>query len=387
MDFSPTEEQSMIIDSARAFVQKELMPHEDQVEELRKVPDELFDQIKQKSIEVGFFAANIPEEFGGGGLDTLSFTLLEREFGWVSYALHYIVHRPSNILQAGTAEQVETYLKPTVRGERLDCIAMTEPGAGSDLSAMKTNAVKDGDDYLISGSKQFISFGVRADYVILFAVTGVEETARGPRNQISAFLVDKGTAGFDWREGPACTSHRGYDHAELFFDNCRVNARQMLGGPGEGFELAREWLSPARLSVAALAVGRAKRVLEMSAEWAATRKQFGQTIGRFQGTGFKIADMATEIAAADMLTLKSAWKHDQGTMTDRDAAMAKVFATEMLGRVTDHAVQIFGGMGLTNELPIERFWRDARLERIWDGTSEIQRHIIARSILRPLESD
>lgn len=387
MDFSPTEEQSMIIDSARAFVQKELMPHEDQVEELRKVPDELFDQIKQKSIEVGFFAANIPEEFGGGGLDTLSFTLLEREFGWVSYALHYIVHRPSNILQAGTAEQVETYLKPTVRGERLDCIAMTEPGAGSDLSAMKTNAVKDGDDYVISGSKQFISFGVRADYVILFAVTGVEETARGPRNQISAFLVDKGTAGFDWREGPACTSHRGYDHAELFFDNCRVNARQMLGGPGEGFELAREWLSPARLSVAALAVGRAKRVLEMSAEWAATRKQFGQTIGRFQGTGFKIADMATEIAAADMLTLKSAWKHDQGTMTDRDAAMAKVFATEMLGRVTDHAVQIFGGMGLTNELPIERFWRDARLERIWDGTSEIQRHIIARSILRPLESD
>lgn len=387
MDFSPTEEQSMIIDSARAFVQKELMPHEDQVEELRKVPDELFDQIKQKSIEVGFFAANIPEEFGGGGLDTLSFTLLEREFGWVSYALHYIVHRPSNILQAGTAEQIETYLKPTVRGERLDCIAMTEPGAGSDLSAMKTNAVKDGDDYLISGSKHFISFGVRADYVILFAVTGVEETARGPRNQISAFLVDKGTAGFDWREGPACTSHRGYDHAELFFDNCRVNARQMLGGPGEGFELAREWLSPARLSVAALAVGRAKRVFEMSAEWAATRKQFGQTIGRFQGTGFKIADMATEIAAADMLTLKSAWKHDQGTMTDRDAAMAKVFATEMLGRVTDHAVQIFGGMGLTNELPIERFWRDARLERIWDGTSEIQRHIIARSILRPLESD
>lgn len=387
MDFSPTEEQSMIIDSARAFVQKELMPHEDQVEELRKVPDELFDQIKKKSIEVGFFAANIPEEFGGGGLDTLSFTLLEREFGWVSYALHYIVHRPSNILQAGTAEQIETYLKPTVRGERLDCIAMTEPGAGSDLSAMKTKAVQDGDDYLISGSKHFISFGVRADYVILFAVTGVEETARGPRNQISAFLVDKGTAGFDWREGPACTSHRGYDHAELFFDNCRVNARQMLGGPGEGFELAREWLSPARLSVAALAVGRAKRVFEMSAEWAATRKQFGQTIGRFQGTGFKIADMATEIAAADMLTLKSAWKHDQGTMTDRDAAMAKVFATEMLGRVTDHAVQIFGGMGLTNELPIERFWRDARLERIWDGTSEIQRHIIARSILRPLESD
>jgi acyl-CoA dehydrogenase len=159
----------------------------------------------------------------------------------------------------------------------------------------------------------------------------------------------------------------------------------MLGEPGEGFKLATEWLSPARLSIGALAVGRAKRVFEMAAEWAATRKQFGQPIGKFQGTGFKIADMAMEIAAAEMLTLKAAWKHDQGAMTDEDAAMAKLYGSEMLGRVTDHAVQIFGGMGLMNELPIERFWRDARLDRIWDGTSEIQRHIIARSILRPLE--
>jgi acyl-CoA dehydrogenase len=250
---------------------------------------------------------------------------------------------------------------------------------------MTTLAVKNGDDYVINGTKHFVSFGVRADYVILFAVTGSTETERGPQKEISAFLVDKGTPGFEWREGPVSTSHRGYDHAEFTFDDCRINKRQMLGQPGEGFKLATEWLSPARLSIGALAVGRAKRVFEMAAKWAATRKQFGQPIGKFQGTGFKIADMATEIAAAEMLTLKAAWKHDQGTMTDEDAAMAKVYGSEMLGRVTDHAVQIFGGMGLMSELPLERFWRDARLDRIWDGTSEIQRHIIARAILRPLE--
>jgi acyl-CoA dehydrogenase len=385
MDFSPSEEQQLIIDSVRAFVRKELLPHEDLVEAQDVVPDDLFDQIRRKAIDAGFFAANIPEKYGGGGLDALTFALVERELGWVSYALHYIVHRPCNILEAGSPEQIETYLKPTVRGERLDCIAMTEPGAGSDLASMTTRAVRDGDDYVINGTKHFISFGVRADYVILFAVTGQKETPRGRRSEISAFFVDKGTPGFTWRRGPVCTSHRGYDHAELFFDDCRVHSRQMLGKPGEGFELSAKWLSPARLSVGALAVGRAMRVFEMAAEWAATRKQFGQPIGKFQGTGFKIADMATEIAAAEMLVLKAAWKCDQGTMTDQDAAMSKVFATEMLARVTDNAVQIFGGMGVMNSLPIERFWRDARLDRIWDGTSEIQRHIISRAILRPLE--
>jgi acyl-CoA dehydrogenase len=385
MNFSPSDEQQLIVDTARDFARRELLPHEDTVEAADHVPDDLFDQIKRKAIETGLFAANIPEKYGGVGLDALSFALVERELGWVSYALQYIVHRPCNILEGGSPDQIETYLKPTVRGERLDCIALTEPGAGSDLSSMTTRAVRDGDDYVINGAKHFISFGVRADYVILFAVTGQREAPRGRRAEISAFLIDKGTPGFTWRRGPVCTSHRGYDHAELFFEDCRVNARQMLGKPGEGFELAAKWLSPARLSVGALAVGRAQRVFEMAAEWAATRKQFGQTIGKFQGTSFKIADMATEIAAAEMLTLKAAWKFDQGTMTDQDAAMAKVFATEMLAKVTDGAVQIFGGMGLMNSLPIERFWRDARLDRIWDGTSEIQRHIISRAILRPLE--
>jgi len=385
MNFDVSTEQQLIIDSTKSFVERELLPHEELVEAQDQVPDELFEQVKRRAIEAGLFAANISTRHGGGGLDALTFALVERELGWVSYALQYIVHRPCNILEAGSPEQIESYLKPTVRGERLDCIAMTEPGAGSDLASMRTQARREGSDYVINGTKHFISFGVRADYVILFAVTGEKQTTRGPRSEISAFLIDKGTAGFTWRRGPACASHRGYDHAELFFDDCRVHARQMLGGPGEGFELANKWLAPARLSVGALAIGRARRVFELASQWAATRKQFGQTIGKFQGVSFKLADMATAMAAAELLVMRAAWKCDQGTMTDQDAAMSKVFATEMLAQVTDHAVQIFGGMGLMKSLPIERFWRDARLDRIWDGTSEIQRHIISRAILRPLE--
>jgi acyl-CoA dehydrogenase len=188
------------------------------------------------------------------------------------------------------------------------------------------------------------------------------------------------------RRGPRCVSYRTYNNYELSFTDCRIGADQVLGEEGTGFDLANQWLSGTRILVAATCCGKAERALTMATEWAATRKQFGQTIGRFQGTSFKLADMATELRAADLLTLNAAWKHDQGTMTSGDAAIAKLFASEMLGRVTDHALQIFGGMGLMDELPIERFWRDARIERIWEGTSEIQRHIISRELLRPLES-
>jgi alkylation response protein AidB-like acyl-CoA dehydrogenase len=180
-------------------------------------------------------------------------------------------------------------------------------------------------------------------------------------------------------------SYRAYNNYELTFTDCRVPARQILGAAGQGFALANEWLAGSRLLVAATCCGKAERLLGMATEWAAQRRQFGQAIGRFQGVGFKLADMATEIAAAELLVLQAAWKSDQGTAADEDYAMAKLYATETLARVTDHAVQIFGGMGLVDELPIERFWRDARVERIWDGTSEIQRHIISRALLRPLE--
>jgi acyl-CoA dehydrogenase len=385
MDFALDTEQQLLVDAIRTFVDRELVPHEDMVEKTGEVTAELDTQIRAKAIEHGFYAANMPEDLGGGGLDELSTILMERELGRTSFALQYIVHRPSNILRASTAEQIDRYLKPTIAGERVEALALTEPGAGSDLRSMTTRAVRDGDGYVINGRKHFISYADRADYVILFAASGEEETARGTKKLITSFLVDKGTPGFEVRLGPDSVSHRGFHHCELEFNDCRVGAEQVLGVEHKGFDVANEWLGGTRLTVAAHCIGRARRVIDMATEWAATRKQFGQTIGKFQGTSFKLADMATEAAAAEYLVLGAAWKLAQGMAPDQDIAMAKLYATEMLGRVTDNAVQIFGGMGLMSELPIERFWRDARVERIWDGTSEIQRHIISRGMLRPYE--
>lgn len=382
MDFGLDEERRAIVATVRDFVRRELVPHEDLVERRDEVPAELAAEIRGKAVAAGLYAANFPAELGGGGLDALSVTLVERELGWTSYALQALVARPSNILQACRGAQVETYLLPTVRGERHDCLAMTEPGAGSDVRSMTTSARRDGDGWVVNGTKHFISHADTADYVVLFAVTGTEPTPRGERSAISAFLVDHDTPGLSIRRGAASVSHRGYHHCELSFVDCRVPGEALLGEEGRGFDLLGEWLGASRLTVAAFCVGRARRVLELSAGWAATREQFGQPVGRFQGVGFPLADMATAVEAAELLTLRAAWRLGEGRMSDADAAMAKLYASEMLGRVTDQAVQTFGGMGLVRELPIERFWRDARVERIWDGTSEVQRHIISRSMLR-----
>lgn len=382
MHFELSHEQTMIVDTVRSFVETELYPHEDLVESTDAIAPDLAAQIQAKAIEVGLYAANMPEALGGGGLDNLGITLLERELGRASYGLQMLVARPSNILRGCTGDQIEEYLLPTIRGERHDCLAMTEPNAGSDVRSMQTRAVRQGDDYVINGTKHFISHADMSDFVILFAATGVEETRSGPKKKITGFLVDMNSPGLTVRRGPSCVSHRGYHQCELFFDDCRVPVRKRLGEEGRGFDLMGEWLGATRLTVAATCVGRGRRVLDMATEWAATRKQFGQEIGRFQGTGFKLADMATELEAAELLTLQAAWKCDQGRMTDSDAAMAKLFASETLARITDQTLQIFGGMGLMGSLPIERFWRDARVERIWDGTSEIQRHIISRAMLR-----
>ncbi len=386
MQFELSTEQKMIVDTVRSFVENELYPHEDEVERLDAVPPALVQSIQAKAIEVGLYAANMPAELGGGGLDNFSITLMERELGRASYGLQMVVARPSNILRACEGKQIEEYLLPTIRGERHDCLAMTEPNAGSDVRGMQTKAVRDGAgedaDYIINGTKHFISHADMSDFVILFAATGAEETKHGLKKKITGFLVDLNSPGLTVRRGPACVSHRGYHQCELFFTDCRVPAYKRLGEEGKGFDLMGEWLGATRLTVAATSVGRGRRVLDMATQWAATRKQFGQSIGKFQGTGFKLADMATELEAAELLTLQAAWKCDQGTMTDSDAAMAKLFASETLARVTDQSLQIFGGMGLMNQLPIERFWRDARVERIWDGTSEIQRHIISRAMLR-----
>ena len=383
MDFTLTSEQRLIVETVRSFVEDELYPHEDEVERLDEIPDGLASSIRGKALAAGLYAANMPAELGGGGLDALSIVLVERELGRASYGLQMLVERPSNILLACEGDLRERYLLPAIRGERHDCVAMTEPGAGSDVRSMTTRAVRDGGDYVINGTKHFISHADVADFIILFAATGEEHTSRGPRKLITTFLVDKAIPGLTVRRGPPCVSNRGYHQCELVFTDCRVPMASRLGAEGRGFDLLGQWLGATRLTVAATSVGRARRVLEAATEWAARRHQFGQPIGRFQGVGFQLADLATELEAAELLTLRAGARLDEGTMTDSDVAMAKLYASEMLGHVTDAAVQIFGGMGLMSELPVERWWRDARVERIWDGTSEIQRHIIARSLLRP----
>ena len=385
MDFGLSNEQEMIIDSVKNFVVQELYPHEDEVEKSNHIDESLAESIKQKAIQLGLYATNMPEENGGGGLDTLTLCLLEKELGKANFGLQYIVARPSNILMACKGDQIDKYLIPTIRGEKVDCLAMTEPNAGSDVRSMQCRAEKDGDFFVINGSKHFISHADMADFVILFAASGSEETSRGVKKKITSFLVDIGAPGFSVEPGYNSVSHRGYHNFILNFDNCRVHKSQVLGEVDHGFDVANEWLAATRLSVAAMCLGRAERALQIAIEWAATREQFGQTIGKFQGVSFKLADMSMELHAAELLTLRAAWKDTKGEMTNSDAAMAKLKATETLAMVSDEAIQILGGMGLMDELPLERIWRDHRVERIWDGTSEIQRHIISRSLLRPLE--
>ena len=385
MDFALTDEQQLIVKSTRDFVRRELVPHEREVESSRVLREELWRPLKAKAIEAGLYAANMPSEVGGAGLEGVSWVLYEKELGYTSYALQYTcVARPSNILLACEGAQRERYLLPAVRGERVECLAMTEPQAGSDLRGMRTSAVQRGGDFIINGTKHFISHADHADFVILFAASGEEDAARGKRKLITAFLIDKGTPGFEVRPGYQNVSHRGYNNSILQFTDCRVPSSAVLGEVHRGFEVANTWLGATRLQVAANCLGRAERALECARQWAVDRVQFGQQIGKFQGVSFKLADMAIELRAAELLTLEAAWKLTQGSATDMDMAIAKLKASEMLAMVADEALQIHGGMGLMSDLPLERIWRDARIERIWDGTSEVQRHIISRALLRPL---
>ncbi|WP_342069942.1 acyl-CoA dehydrogenase family protein [Yoonia algicola] len=384
MHFGLTDEQQMIVDTVRSFVEHEIYPHEDAVERSGEVPKEIADEIKRKTIELDFYACNFPEEVGGAGLSHVDFALVERELGRGSMALNHFFGRPQNILMACQGDQRERYLLPAVRGERMDALAMTEPDAGSDVRGMKCSAVRDGGDWVLNGSKHFISGADHADFFIVFVATGVDDTPRGPKKRITTFLVDRGTPGFEVRDGYKSVSHRGYKNCILDFDSCRLPDAQVLGEVDGGFAVMNEWLYATRITVATMSVGRARRCFDYALNYAAERKQFGQPIGKFQGVSFQIADMITEIDAADMLTLSAAWRLDHGLPANREIASAKVYATEMLARVTDATLQIYGGMGLMSDFPIERFWRDARVERIWDGTSEIQRHIISRELLRPL---
>lgn len=384
MHFGLSEEQEMIVSTVRSFVENEIYPHEAEVEKTGEVPEAVAESIKQQVKDLGFYACNFPESVGGAGLSHVDFALVERELGRGSMALTHFFGRPQNILMACKDDQIERYLLPAVRGDLMDALAMTEPDAGSDVRSMKCTAKRVGGDWVVNGTKHFISGAEHADFFIVFIATGEDDTPRGPKKRITTFLVDRGTPGFEVRNGYNSVSHKGYKNMVLEFDDCRLPDAQVLGEVDGGFAVMNEWLYATRITVATMCVGRARRCFDYALNYAADRKQFGQQIGKFQGVSFQIADMITDIDAADYLTLAAAWRLDESLPANREIASAKVFASEMLAKVTDATLQIFGGMGLMDDLPIERFWRDARVERIWDGTSEIQRHIISRDLLRPL---
>ena len=382
--YDTSNDSKMLLDTVKKFMTDEIYPYEDRVDKLGYVPDEIGKQIEEKSKEAGLFAANLPEKYGGGGLDYSSMMVVEREYGKASHALHSWIARPTEILLACNENQMEEYLFPCVKGDKRELFALTEPDAGSDIMSMKSNAKKDGADWILNGSKHFISGPCIPDFAIVFAATGEDETQRGKRKRITAFLVDVGIPGFDIQEGTKCISYRGYKNYQLSFNDVRLSDDKILGSEGNGLSLSGKWLGMGRIWVGATCCGKAERILDLALDWAAQRKQFGKPIGTFQATGFKLADMKMNLRAADLLVKDAVDRALSGTMTDEDAAIVKIFCSEMLNKVADDTVQIFGGMGLMEEMPIERLWRDSRLERIWDGTSEIQRHIVTRSMLRPL---
>lgn len=381
IDFSIPEDIRAVTDTVRRFVETEVQPLEAEVEAQAAIPAEKLKAAKAKAQSLGLYAMNMPAEVGGGGLSTVEMCLVEEEFGKTSDALiRRVFGQVYPMLLACSGDQRERYLLPTVSGEKICAMAITEPGAGSDAAAISTTARRDGEEWVIDGTKHFISDGDIADYVIVMAVTDKEKRARGG---ITLLLVDKGTAGFSVARHQPMMGHRGYGHAELAFENCRIPAANVLGEVGEGFRLIMRSVNAIRLChIGARAVGMARRVLAMMAEHAASRRQFGQAIGEFQMVQQMIADSAIEIFATRSMVLNAAWEIDQGLEPRDKVSMIKVYASEMLGRVADRGIQVFGGSGFSKDLPLERIYRDARVTRIYDGTSEVHRMLIAKSVIK-----
>lgn len=381
MDFALPEEYLLLKQVVRRFVDEELIPLEEEVEEHNDVPPDKLAALKKKALDLGLYALNMPQEVGGGGLTTLGMCLVEEELGKTMDALiRRVFGQVYEMLLECKGDQRERYLYPTVRGEKITCLALTEPNAGSDAASIETAAVWVGDHFVLNGRKHFISDGDIADFAIVFAVTDKALRARGG---ITAFLVDRGTPGFTVARIQPMMGHRGYHHAELAFEDCRVPTEQVLGEIGEGFKLVMTTLGRVRLAhIGARAVGMAERLLDLARHHAQARRQFGQPIADFQLVQAMLADSATEAHATRLMVYNAAWDIDQHRDARTKISMVKLYASEMQSRVVDRVLQIFGGMGFCKELPIERMYRDARVTRIYDGTSEIHRTIIARHLLR-----
>ena len=379
MNFQFSETQQMMRDMARDFAAKELAPIAAQIDQEERIPAEIIEKIA----EIGFTALNIPEEYGGVGLDTVCKVLVVSELArqCASTAEVISVHTLANdiFIKHGTAAQKEKYLKAAVEG-KIGAFALTEPGAGSDAAAAKTKAVVDGDDYVINGNKCFISnMGpTEGDYVVVIALTDPEKGTRG----MSAIVVDRGTPGFTVGKREEKLGIRGADISELIFEDCRVPRSNLIGKEGDGFKIAMAALDGGRIGMAAQGLGIADAAIEASIKYMGERVQFGKPIGKLQGLQWYLADMATRTEAARALVMEAAQTADDGQPLSKIAAMCKYYASENAVWVTNKALQIHGGYGYMRDYPIERMYRDARIVPIYEGTSEIQKVVIARELLK-----
>jgi acyl-CoA dehydrogenase len=383
MDFEIPENLRMMQDTIGRFVKQDLEPISQKVEEEDHIPEEIVQQMR----ELGLFGLSIPEEYGGLGLGTLGECLVYEELSKTNAAFRSRIGTSNGIgsmgiLFNGTEEQKQKYLPRIASGEWTSCFALSEPEAGSDAGNIKTTAERDGDFFVLNGLKHFITNGDIADIATVIALTDKEKRTRGG---ITAFVVEKGTPGFSVGTIERKMGLRGSHTCELIFDNCRVSVAQVIGGEpliGQGFKTAMSVLDKGRLTMGACALGSAQKLLELSTAYARDRVQFGKPIAQFQSVGNMLADMATEIYAARQMLYHAAWLRDQGKKVIKEASMVKLFCTEMACRVAYNAVQIFGGSGYMKDFPIERFYRDLRLYTIYEGTSEIQRLVIARELTK-----
>jgi acyl-CoA dehydrogenase len=373
-------EHRLLVETARKFVETELMPLEASVEETGLLSVDVASEITRKAKEAGLFASNIPAEFGGAGLSAFESALIEEEFGATTDVL---IRRSLGcvyeVLLTGTDEQKDIWLKPSVQGERIFAVAFTEPEAGSDAAGIKTRAVREGDGWILNGAKTYIS---DADFSDFFVVSVVTDPSAGSRG-ISLFLVNKTDEGFRLGRRQYMMGNRGTGTYELFFDDVRLPANRLLGAEGAGLKLTLSLLGRVRLmQIGARTVGRMSRMLRLMTDYARERRQFGKPIGDFQMVQQMLADTAMDVATTRLMVRNTAMMMDAGQDLRTHLSMVKVVSSEALGRVADRAVQMFGGAGYSKDLEIERFYRDARIFRIFDGTSEIHRGVIAKNLLK-----
>jgi alkylation response protein AidB-like acyl-CoA dehydrogenase len=378
MDIRLTEEQALLRQSVREFAEAELRPHVMEWDEAQGFPRALL----TKCAELGLMGIQFPEAYGGAGMSSVDYCICIEEIARVdpSVCLSVAAHNglgAAHIYLFGSEEQRRRYLVPLAKGEQLAAWGLTEASSGSDAAAMRTLATRDGDDWVLNGSKQFITHGATGDVLVAMAVTNRAKGNRG----ISAFIIERGTPGFRAGKKESKLGMRASETSEVVFDNCRVPHAQMLGAEGQGFINALQVLDAGRIGIAALSVGLAEGAFEAARQYALTRKQFGQPIATFQSIRAKLVDTATRIEAARLLTYRAAAMKDAGARTTLEAAMAKLYSSEIAVRAAEDGVQIHGGYGFVKDYPAEKYFRDVKLTTIGEGTSEIQRLVIARHLL------